>query len=181
MNFITLEWQEIGQYRSQKIYAQQPSKNPGTCRIGRDPHRCDIVITDPTVSGLHVEIFFDYNQQGFYIRNLREKNPPQVDGKILQTGEISLNDNSIIYLGKQQVKVTSISVSNIPETIILSPSEKPNIQQNQHSTPTQPLKAEYGLECPQCHKISPPKNIQIGCPWCGTSLAAAESVLISKQ
>ncbi|MFM7370193.1 MAG: FHA domain-containing protein, partial [Sphaerospermopsis kisseleviana] len=28
------------------------------------------------------------------------------------------------------------------------------------------------------HKVSPPENLQIGCPWCGTSLAAAVSVLI---
>jgi pSer/pThr/pTyr-binding forkhead associated (FHA) protein len=181
MNFLILEWQEIGQHRTQKIYEQQPSKHPGTCRIGRDPHRCDIVITDPTVSGLHVEIFFDHKQQGFYIKNLRDKNPPQVDGKILQTGEVLLNENSIIYLGKQQFKVTTISVVNIPETIIVSPPEKPTNQKIQPSPPTQPLNPEYGLECPQCHKISPPENLQVGCPWCGTSLAAAVSVLISKQ
>lgn len=181
MNFLTLEWQEIGQHRTQKIYEQQPSKNPGTFRIGRDPNRCDIVITEPTVSGLHVEIFFDYKQQGFYIRNLRDKNPPQVDGENLQTGEILLTENSLIYLGKQQLQVTSISVGNIPETIIVPPPEKSNNQKNKPSPPTQPLNVEYGLECPQCHKISPPKNIQVGCPWCGTSLAAAVSVLISKQ
>uniref|UniRef100_A0A8J6ZWS2 Response regulator transcription factor n=1 Tax=Desmonostoc muscorum LEGE 12446 TaxID=1828758 RepID=A0A8J6ZWS2_DESMC len=36
----------------------------------------------------------------------------------------------------------------------------------------------YGLECPRCHKVSPLENLQVGCPWCGTSLAAAASVLM---
>ncbi|MFM6005265.1 MAG: FHA domain-containing protein, partial [Sphaerospermopsis kisseleviana] len=34
------------------------------------------------------------------------------------------------------------------------------------------------LDCPKCHKVSPTENLQIGCPWCGTSFAAAVSVLI---
>jgi hypothetical protein len=27
--------------------------------------------------------------------------------------------------------------------------------------------------------VSPAENLQIGCPWCGTSLAAAVSVLVA--
>ena len=182
MNSITLEWDEIGQHCTQKIYEQQPSKHPGTCRIGRDPQRCDIVITNPTVSGLHIEIFFDSKQQSFYIRNLREPNPPQVDGEILATGEVTLSENSIIYLGEQQIKVTDISIVSIPATVILAKQKQPIQMETQHSLPTQPnVNAVYGLECPQCHRISPPENLKIGCIWCGTSLASATSVMISKQ
>lgn len=52
MNELTLEWLEAGRNHTQKIYEQQPSKNPGTVRIGRDSAQCDIVLSHPTVSGL---------------------------------------------------------------------------------------------------------------------------------
>lgn len=75
MNSLTLQWQDAGKDNTQKIYEQQPSKNQGTVRIGRDPVRCDIVLNHPTVSGLHIEIYFHSQQQCFVIRNLREQNP----------------------------------------------------------------------------------------------------------
>jgi hypothetical protein len=47
------------------------------------------------------------------------------------------------------------------------------------STPSSAMQqGVYGLECPKCHRVSPVENLQIGCPWCGTSLAAAASVLM---
>ncbi|MEA5578053.1 FHA domain-containing protein [Anabaena sp. UHCC 0451] len=178
MNVLTLQWHEASITRTQQIYEQQYSKNPGTCRIGRDPLRCDIVLTHPTVSGLHIEIFFDSQQQRFYIRNLREPNPPQIDGKPLIKGEISLSEGSIIYLGQQQLQVTAISVDSIPATIIVQPPLQSVHNHHKQSIPTQPNPV-YALECPKCHKMSPPENLQIGCPWCGTSLAAAVSVLLA--
>ncbi|MEB3151532.1 MAG: FHA domain-containing protein [Sphaerospermopsis sp.] len=177
MNVLTLQWQEAGQNKIQQIYEKYNSKNPGTCRIGRDPAKCDIVLTHPTVSGLHIEIFFDSQKQRFYIRNLREINPPQIDGKLLVKGEVAVSEGSIIYLGQQQLQVTAISVSSIPSTIIVQSPKQPVHHHHKPSIPTQP-NSVYGLDCPKCHKVSPPENLQIGCPWCGTSLAAAVSVLI---
>ncbi|TAF11088.1 MAG: FHA domain-containing protein [Nostocales cyanobacterium] len=178
MNALTLQWHEAGINRAKQIYAQQLSKNIGTCRIGRDPVRCDIVLTHPTVSGLHIEIFFDPQKQCFYLRNLREPNPPQVDGKPLLKGEIPLSEGSIIYLGQQLLQVTAISIDSIPATIIVQPQVQPVHHHHIKLQPTQPNPV-YGLECSKCHKISPPENLQIGCPWCGTSLAAAVSVLVA--
>ena len=106
MNALTLQWHDAGQNKTQNIYEQQPSKNPGTVRIGRDPLRCDIVVSNPTVSGLHVEIFFHSQQQRFLIRNLRSQNPPLVDGKQLVQGEMPLKEGSVIYLGQMQLQVT---------------------------------------------------------------------------
>ncbi|WP_413174181.1 FHA domain-containing protein [Anabaena azotica] len=181
MNSLTLQWQEAGQNKTQQIYEQQNSRNPGTCRIGRDPVRCDIVLSHPTVSGLHIEIFFHSQQQRFYIRNLREPNPPLVDNKPLVKGEMSLSEGSIIYLGQQPVQVIAISINSFPATMIVPPSAKPGHHNHQKpSVPTQP-NLVYGLDCPKCHKISPPENLQIGCPWCGTSLAAAFSVLVAPK
>lgn len=177
MNVLTLQWQEAGQNKTQQIYEKHNSKNAGTCRIGRDPAKCDIVLTHPTVSGLHIEIFFSSQQQRFYIRNLREPNPPHIDGKPLIKGEIAVSEGSIIYLGHQQLQVTAISVSSIPSTIIVPPSGQPP-HHNYKQSITTPSNFNYALECPNCHQISPPENLHIGCPWCGRSLAAAVSVII---
>ncbi|OUL26570.1 peptide-binding protein [Nostoc sp. T09] len=196
MNALTLQWHDAGQARTQNIYEQQPSKNPGTVRIGRDPLRCDIVVSNPTVSGLHVEIFFHPQQQRFYIRNLRSQNPPLVDRQQLVQGELPLTEGSIIHLGQMEVKVTAVSINSIPATILTPPippigsthptrppiNQQPQVQIRHHQHPPispAPPPGVYGLECSKCHKVSPPENLQVGCPWCGTSLAAAVSVLVA--
>lgn len=195
MNALTLQWQDAGQNKTQQIYEKQPSKNPGTVRIGRDPLRCDIVLTNPTVSGLHVEIFFNSQQQSFYIRNLREQNPPLIDGKQLTQGEQPLNQGSVIYLGQAQLQVTAITIGTIPATIISPPQPPkvnpqpvtppvrqqpitPAVHQHHYHQPATP-QGVYGLQCPKCHRVSSPENLSVGCPWCGTSLAAAASVLVA--
>jgi hypothetical protein len=191
MNALTLQWQDSGQNKTQQIYEQQPSKNPGTVRIGRDPLRCDIVLTNPTVSGLHVEIFFNPQRQSFYIRNLRSQNPPLVDGQQLIQGETPLNQGSIIHLGQAKLQVTAVTINTIPATIIAPPQPPVGISQQVtphiRQQPTPPLihhhpitpQGAYGLECPKCHRVSSLENLQVGCPWCGTSLAAAVSVLVA--
>ncbi|MDJ0737508.1 MAG: FHA domain-containing protein [Nostocaceae cyanobacterium] len=192
MNALTLQWYDLGEEKTQQIYEQQPSKHPGTVRIGRDPLRCDIVLSNeyhPTVSRLHVEIFFYPQQQRFLIKNLQAKNPPLVDGQILVQGEVPLGEGSIIVLGQTELKVLKISVSktsSMPVTVLTPP--KP-----QRPTATQPVKSignshhyyhhqlpkgVYGLQCSNCQKISSTEYLQVGCPWCGTSLAAAVSVLV---
>ena len=188
MNTLTLQWHDTGQDRVQNIYEQQPSKNPHTVRIGRDPLRCDIVLSHPTVSGLHVEIFFQNQQQCFYIRNLRSPNPPIIDGQQLVQGEMPLREGSIIYLGQVKLQVIAVTINNIPPTILtppqpaISPEQAPVVSPGHHHhppTPPEPSQGIYGLECPKCHKVSPVEYLQIGCPWCGTSLAASISVLVA--
>jgi len=190
MNSLTLQWHDAGEEKTQVIYEQQPSKNPGSVRIGRDPKRCDIVLSHPTVSGLHVEIFFNSQQKRFYIRTLREKNPPLVDGKQLVKGDALLNQGSILCLGQMQLKVINISipqVNSFPATILEPPKPGQNSQPVTPAAPSKPtstaplLKSSYGLQCPNCHKVSSIEHIQVGCPWCGTSLAAAVSVLVSPE
>jgi len=173
MNKLTLEWLEAGYLRKQVIYDQQLGKNPGTVRLGRDPLRCDIVLTHPTVSGLHIEIFFNAGLNCFQVRNLRHSNPPVVNGKNFIQGEITLTEGSTISLGQMEIKITSVSLiaSSVPPTILISP-KSPRV-----ATPNQ----TYGLKCPnvKCGRISAFERSYNGCPWCGTSLAAAASVLIS--
>ncbi|MCA1990897.1 MAG: FHA domain-containing protein [Coleofasciculus sp. S288] len=176
MHELTLEWREAGRIKRETILDQQPSKNPGTVRLGRDPARCDIVLIDPTVSGLHVEIFFNAQQHSFILRNLRSTNPPLVDGQVVGQVDVRLNTGSIIYLGQQILHVTAVSLAvmngGIAQTILLPP------QAPVRFNPPQPASASYGLQCPRCNRVSPYNRIDLGCQWCGTSLAAAPSVLM---
>jgi len=177
MRELTIEWQEAGQLRRETIRHQQPSKYPGTVRLGRNPAECDIILSDPTVSGLHVEIFFNPSTQTFFLRNLRYSNPPVLDDQQIVTGEVPLRQGSIIYLGQLELKVVTVSLQKpnnaIAPTILLPP------QPLQLSNQPAPSGVTYGLECPKCHRISPYERIDWGCQWCGTSLAAAASVLMS--
>jgi FHA domain len=128
MNELTLEWLEAGRKHTQKIYEQQKSKNPGTVRIGRDIAQCDIVLSHPTVSGLHVEIFFQEKLHCFYIRNLRMSNSPIVDGQHLYDEEVQLLPNSNIYLGEMHLKVVDVSVGIAP-TIAAQHGVLPNFEE----------------------------------------------------
>ena len=133
---------------------------------------------------MHIEISFNSQQQSFYIKNISTTTPAKINGTPLLTGEKLLTDNTIIDLGQQQLQVFVISTINIPDTIIVPKSPQGSPQTKAKNTkyplPTQP-KPVYGLECPECHNISSLENIELACPWCGTSLAAAISVLISSQ
>ncbi|MEW6491664.1 MAG: FHA domain-containing protein [Cyanobacteriota bacterium] len=177
MKEITLEWQEFGRTKIYTIYDQQPSKNLGTVRIGRNPAECDIVLSDPTVSGLHVEIFFNASTQTFLLRNLRYSNPPIVDDRQIVAELVALRSGSIIYLGQLELRVVGVSLhqssNGIAPTILLPPQPLGTIPSSI------PAGVFYGLECPKCHRVSPYERMEWGCQWCGTSLAAASSVLMS--
>ena len=111
---LTLEWTEAGEIKTQTIVENQASKNPGKIRIGRDTVACDIVLDDVTVSALHVEIFFNRDRERFYLRNLRQRNPPVVDGQLLLAGEMALSVGSCIRLGQQSLRVNSITIEEYP-------------------------------------------------------------------
>ncbi|NES19681.1 MAG: FHA domain-containing protein [Symploca sp. SIO3E6] len=156
---LTLNWQEKQQNISKKIFHQQYSKHPGTVRLGRDPAQCDLVFSDLTVSGLHVEIFFDSAKHAFVLRNLRESNPPLVDGRAITYEEPLLHQGSTIYLGEVKLQVSEMELGE-PEG---------------HTLPKQ---VSYGLQCPNCGRHSSYDRIALGCQWCGTSLTSAISVVI---
>lgn len=194
MHKLTLTWTENGRVRTETIHDQQPSKNPGTVRIGRDPGRCDLVLSDPTltVSGLHVEIFFHPQQHSFYLRSLRPSNLPIVDGNSIIQGDVPLRQGSTIYLGQMSLTVVGVYLETVgvPATIVmpLQPSRgisQPPVPVAQPSRgvsqPPAPVAQNYGLQCPRCSHVSSYMQLNIGCPWCGTSLAAAVSVLVASS
>jgi hypothetical protein len=121
MHQLTLEWASANQNLSQTISLQQSTRVPGSIRIGRDATLCDVVLNHPdpniekTVSGLHIEIFFNPDAQGFYLRNLtRDRQPPKqpnpavVDGKKIVTEEVPLHIGSHIQLGRMALTVKAI-------------------------------------------------------------------------
>ncbi|MDY7014712.1 MAG: FHA domain-containing protein, partial [Cyanobacteriota bacterium] len=110
---LILEWREGDRIKTQTLRDRQASKNPGTVRIGRDPLRCDIVIGDPTVSGLHVEIYFTPQPPQFILRNLRPSNPPLVNGRALPAGEVILGLGSTLQLGQIQIAVVALHLAGV--------------------------------------------------------------------
>lgn len=82
-------------------------------RIGRDPQHCDLVLREPTVSRIHVELFFKPNWQQFYVRNLQPKNPPLVNGGLLIEGEAAISLDSVIQLGQLELKLTRIQLVSL--------------------------------------------------------------------
>ncbi|MEG4590044.1 FHA domain-containing protein, partial [Microcoleus sp. MOSTC5] len=71
------------------------------------------VLSNPTVSALHIEILFD-SQQRFLVRNLRENNPLYINGQPLSQGEAALHQGSVLRLGEAEVRVTSITQRQYP-------------------------------------------------------------------
>lgn len=115
---LTLEWVEGGVSRSERIQPNQPSQNPGTVRIGRDSQRCDIVLTDSSVSGLQAEVYYQAASQSFYLRSLRDTNPPIINGQPITTGEALLGHASTLTLGRV---VLNVKVNPLP--VGLPPTE----------------------------------------------------------
>lgn len=156
MHKIVLEWVEEGRNRSQTFSFDRPNEPP--IRIGRDESQCDVIIKDPskTVSGLHVEIFFDVAKHTFYLRNVtknREKpNPARVNGLKVVAEDVALKYRSTIQLGK--VMLTANVTSDAPEDAPV-----------------------HGLKCHVCGHISPQASLSLVCQWCGTSLASAPTAV----
>lgn len=120
---LKLGWEEFQAEKSCSILENQDSKQPGKIRIGRNSHECDIVLSEPTVSGVHAEIFFHSQKQQFFLRNLRQTNPPVIDGQLLLAGEIPLTEGSCVRLGRQNLKVDAITLKRFPISVESNQSE----------------------------------------------------------
>lgn len=113
---IILEWQEDNRTHRHQAEMVSPSQ---VIRLGRDPNLCDVVFSDPTVSGLQAEIASD--GRGVYLRCLRESNPPWVDGRRLGSVPVPLKAGSLVRLGRTQVQV--VAVGEVAPTPDLSLSQ----------------------------------------------------------
>ncbi|GAP94465.1 FHA domain-containing protein [Leptolyngbya sp. NIES-2104] len=119
---LTLEWQEDNRNCSQTVSSQDQTKQGGTIRIGRDRERCDLVLHHPdrsierTVSGLHIELFWNEAAQQIYLRNMtRDRIPPNpvvVDGQTVIDQELPIAENSKIKLGKMTLRVKLLQIDS---------------------------------------------------------------------
>lgn len=127
MQQLTLEWAIANQNLSQTLSLDQSTKTPGVIRIGRDATRCDVTLKHPdpsiekTVSGLHIEIFFNPTTNRFYLRNLtRDRQPPKqpnpvvVDGQKIIVEEVPLRVGSQIRLGRMTLTIKAIESPQVP-------------------------------------------------------------------
>ena len=140
---LKLDWEESQAEKSCLILENQDSKQPGKIRIGRNSHECDIVLSEPTVSGVHAEIFFHSQKQQFFLRNLRQTNPPVIDGQLLLAGEVPLTEGSWVRLGKQSIKVDAITLKRF--AIESKPSEVETETETEIETETE-TKTEIEIE-----------------------------------
>lgn len=143
---LTLEWVEKnGQTKNQVILENQLQKNQKPFRIGRDAQKCDLIFPEViTVSREHIEIFFNSHDRRFYLRSLRDNNPPEIDGqKIKTTTEIALKQGDTIKLGELTLKVHSVGTvsgetnPNSPENLISSNSGQKKVVLPTQKMPTQ--------------------------------------------
>ena len=177
---LILEWVEAGQPKQYVIQGEEAGWT--RVRIGRDPVRCDVVLSHPTVSGLHIEIYFDPQQGSFRLRNLRESNPPRLNGHVLVRDEATIKPGDQLYLGDLCVQVKPVtSPPASPHTVLLSPDREsaPNIPTSGETPGASGFnRPTYGLLCPSCRQTAAYEQLDLGCPWCGTSLASAQSILL---
>lgn len=169
METLTLEWHLKNQHYRYTFTQASSTKATDKLRIGRDPAQCDIVLPDRSVSSLHVEIFFTGPRDAALIQNLRPSNPPLINGYRLTTTHTTLAPGSELQLGYVQLRVTELVLPGQVKPAVLP--RQPSVQQ------------VYGLKCPNpvCGKVSEynEQMLKQGCPWCGFSLAAANTVMVT--
>ena len=165
MTELMLEWVEGGVSRSERIQPYQPSKNPGTVRIGRDPQKCDIVLSEGSVSGLQAEVYYHTGSQAFYLRSLRDTNPPIVNGRPITTEEVPLGSASTITLGRVVLNAkVSAAPGGILPTAVSPPSGAPPTEVVAHpvSNAPPPPPPSYPSPSPAPHYASQPAPTQQG-------------------
>jgi pSer/pThr/pTyr-binding forkhead associated (FHA) protein len=173
---FTLEWSEGSQLRTKTVSATEAKQLNTILKIGRDEQQCDIVVNDDTstVSRVHAEVFFKPEQHKLYLRNATRERPQpnfvMVDRQKILKQEVALNIGSKIQLGKLNLTVKSLEISQ--------PSvNQPSVTQT-HSHPLS-QQQEYGLQCINGHQVSY-DHVGLFCPFCGTALQAVDTVIIAR-
>ncbi len=170
MEKLTLAWSLQNHLHHYTFHQAATTKVAQKLRIGRDPAQCDIIFADRSVSSLHVELFFSAALDAALIQNLRPSNPPLIDGFQLTQGTANLSQGSQIQLGRIQLQVSQLV---LPGQVQVAAPPQPQVPNTASA---------YGLKCPNpsCGKVSryDEQVLKQGCPWCGFSLAAANTVMM---
>jgi pSer/pThr/pTyr-binding forkhead associated (FHA) protein len=119
-NTLFLYWQDGESQQVKQLVAKDRRGNPSRLKIGRNPKLCDLVFTDLSVSGEHVEVYYDLDRTHFYLRTLRATNPPTIDGNSI-ADVICLQPGMLICLGRQEIAVdVCIAEIEIEPTVLNS-------------------------------------------------------------
>ena len=116
---ITFQWHDSGnpKIKQKQISQTQVAKHNGIIIIGRDPNVCDLVLNNQSVSSQQAEIYFNEEQQQFFIKNKNTVNTTTIDGNDLALNkELLVNNGSLIILGQQQIEITEIKIYPLPPT-----------------------------------------------------------------
>ncbi|WP_235107277.1 FHA domain-containing protein [Acaryochloris sp. 'Moss Beach'] len=77
------------------------------------------------MSGLQAEVYYHAGSQVFYLRSLRDTNPPIVNGQPITTGEVPLGTASTVSLGRVVLNARVSGDGGIPPTEVNQPGSVP--------------------------------------------------------
>ncbi|MDQ6602931.1 MAG: FHA domain-containing protein [Chloroflexota bacterium] len=145
---VKLRWELGGQVHNEIVVGGEPTI------IGRDESAA-IVIASPTVSRQHARIAEKGGR--FVITDATSgRNPIAVNQRAL-SGERYLSPGDVIKLGDVTLVVTAVQGANLQRSGIIE------------------LRNGRLVTCPTCHREV--DGALQDCPWCGTALVNAETVL----
>jgi hypothetical protein len=90
--------------------------------VGRKPSN-DIVLDDPTVSGLHAAFL---HMQYTYIEDMNSTNGIKMNGKKVSKRQLSHGD--LVQIGQHEFKFIDDSVQDFESTVIISPPVQENVE-----------------------------------------------------
>ncbi len=110
--------------------------------------KCHVTVADPTVSREHARIYAAGG--ALHVRNLSKTNPIRfLDGSVLEANQVAqLFNESSFALGKVKVRV-----------LLVEAADQPALQ----------------IRCTSCQRVV--EATLKDCPWCGASLAFAETFI----
>lgn len=91
--------------------------------VGRKPSN-DIVLDDPTVSGLHAAFL---HMQHTYIEDMKSTNGVKLNGKPVNKRQ--LNHGDIVLIGQHEFKFIDDAVQDFESTVVIAPPAQENKEQ----------------------------------------------------
>jgi len=154
---ITLQWSEGDRTLTRTITAEDHTHTPQKIIIGRGSEDvCDLVLKHQnpqilnTVSNVHLELFYEQNQNCFFAKNLTQnRQPPKLPNPVLINGQKVITEVVKIEQG------TKIKLGKILLTVKVLELKKPNNQ--------------FVVKCsnPNHSHIVDPQFEGLNCPICG--------------
>ena len=140
INRLKLSWSGEGISKSASLFEGR------AYFAGRDHKKCEVICSDPHISGQQLEIKFKAGF--FYATNIGRGQPVIAQGHRMGSGQRArLSKGAVLELGRDSTKI-SLKVDSIAS-----------------------INASFVVICPKCNR---PVDLEWrNCPWCGQNLAGA--------